>query len=216
MEALLLKSIKNAIKHWYIPLLVGLFFVVVSVVAFTSPISSFLALAILFSLSFLFGGIAEIIFSVSNRHQLENWGWSLAFGIITSIVGILLLLNFALSMTFLAFYIGFVILFRSIAAISFALDVKKYGSRDWGWLLAFGILGAVFSFILLWNPLFAGLSIVVLVSLSFLFSGLFSIYFAFQLRKLHKHSKELSPKLHERFVELQEDIRREWDGSETL
>ena len=210
MNSLFLKSIKNAIKNWYIPLLVGLFFVVVSIVAFTSPMSSFIALSILFSLSFLFGGFAEIIFSVSNRDQMENWGWSLSLGIVTLIVGILLLLNPNLSMAILSFYIGFIILFRSIAAISFALDVKKYGSKNWGGLLALGILGALTSFILIWNPLFAGLSAVILVGLSFLFAGLFSIYLSFQLQKLHKSSKKISAGLRERYEKLEEDLRKEW------
>lgn len=211
MENLFLKSIKSAIKHWYIPVLVGLLFIIVSVVAFTSPVGSFLTLAILFSLSFLFGGISEVIFSIANRHHLENWGWSLAFGIVTLVVGILLVINPALSMNTLAFYIGFVILFRSISSISFALDVKRYGSKNWGGLLILGILGTIFSFILLWNPVFAGMSIVILVALNFLFGGVFSVYLGLQLRKLHKHSKELSPKLKERFLQLQEDIREEWD-----
>ncbi|MFD1283278.1 HdeD family acid-resistance protein [Mesonia ostreae] len=80
-----------------------------------------------------------------------------------------------------------------ISSISFALDVKRYESKSWGGLLIFGILGAIFSFILLWNPAFAGLSVVWLIGLSFLFGGLFSIFFALQLRKLHKYSKKLVP-----------------------
>lgn len=209
METLLLKSIKHAVKYWYIPLLVGLLFVIVSIIVFASPLSSLVTLSILFALSFLFGGLAETGFSIANRRQMENWGWSLAFGIITLAVGILLLLNTALSITALAIYIGFVILFRSIAAISFSLDIKKYGGRQWAGLLVFGIIGTVFSFILLWNPLFAGMSVVILIGLSFLFGGLFSIFFAFQLRKLRKHTKELSAKLQDRIHELQEDIRKE-------
>ena len=209
MNTPFLKSIRNAIKYWYMPLLVGLFFLIVSIVVFTSPLTSFGALAILFSLSFLFGGISEIIFSVSNRGQLDNWGWSLAFGIITLLVGFLLLVNPILSMAVLAFYIGFLILFRSIAAMSFAIDIKKYGSRNWGGLLALGILGAVTSFILLLNPVFAGISAVFFVALSFLFTGLFSIYFSFQLRKLHKSSKKLSSKIREGFKDLAEEIHEE-------
>ncbi|MDT7827533.1 HdeD family acid-resistance protein [Pricia sp. S334] len=209
METQLLKSIKDAIKHWYVPLLVGIFFVIVSIVVFSSPMTSLLTLSILFAISFLLGGIAEIVFSVTNRHQLDNWGWSLAFGIITLIAGLLLFMNPGLSVITLAFYVGFVVLFRSVAAISFSLDLKRYGSDNWGWLLAFGILGAIFSFILLWNPLFAGMGAVVLVALSFLFAGLFSILFALQLRKLHKASKELSPELRQRYEALAEDIRRE-------
>jgi len=206
-----LNSIKNSIKHWYIPLLVGILFVIISIVVFTSPMGSLLTLSLFFALSFLFGGISEIVFAIANRDQLENWGWSLAFGIITFVVGISLVSHPALSLTVLAFYIGFLLLFRSIASISFALDVKKHGSKNWGGLLVFGILGAIVSFILIWNPVFAGMSVVILVAMSFLFAGLFSILLSLQLRKLHKSSKQISAKLRERYDDLMVEIRDEWD-----
>lgn len=211
METSFLKTIKNTIKHWYIPVLVGVFFVIVSVVTFTRPAGSLLALSLLFAWSFLFGGLSEIIFSVANKDQLSNWGWSLAFGIVTFVVGLLLMINPALSMTALAFYIGFVILFRSISTIGFAIDIKKYGSKNWVGLLVLGIVGTIVSFILLWNPLFAGMSVVVLVALSFLFAGLFSILLGFQLRTLHKSSKKISAKLAQRYDDLMKEIRDEWD-----
>ncbi|MDD3527170.1 MAG: hypothetical protein PHX39_09510, partial [Bacteroidales bacterium] len=56
----------------------------------------------------------------------------------------------------------------------------------------------------------AGLSVVIFIGLSFLFAGLFSIIFSFQLRKLHRRSKVLSAELKARFDELQEAIREEW------
>ena len=212
MQSLFLNSIKNSIKHWYIPLLVGILFIVVSIVAFTSPVTSLLTLSVLFALSFLFGGLSEIIFSIVNRNQLDNWGWSLAFGILTFIIGISLVSHPALSITVLAFYVGFLLLFRSIASIGFAMDVKKYGSKNWIGLLIFGILGAIVSFFLIWNPVFAGMSVVILVALSFLFAGIFSILLAFQLRKLHKLSKEISPQIQERINQLKRDIDKEWDN----
>ncbi len=209
MNTSFLGSLKQSIKHWYIPLLVGILFVIISIVAFTSPASSLLALSLIFALSFLFGGLSEIVFSIANRNRLDNWGWSLAFGIITFLIGTSLVMHPALSLTVLAFYIGFLLLFRSISSISFALDIKKHGSKSWGGLLIFGILGAIVSFILIWNPLFAGMSVVILVALSFLFTGLFSILLSFQLRKLHKNSKVISAKLKSRYEELMEEIRKE-------
>lgn len=211
MENLFLKSIKEVIKHWYIPLLVGIFFVIVSIVAFTSPESSLITLSILFALSFLLGGISEVVFSITNKSQIENWGWSLAFGLITAIVGFLLLIQPIVSLAIMAFYIGFVILFRSVGAISFAIDIKRYGSKNWGGLLVLGVLGILFSFILIWNPVFAGLSIVILIALSFLLTGMFSIFLALQLRKLHKNSKVISERLKERYEDLMKDIREEWN-----
>ncbi|MCG2429813.1 HdeD family acid-resistance protein [Aequorivita xiaoshiensis] len=212
MQTSFLQSIKDAIKHWYIPLFVGLLFVILSVVVFSSPVGSMLTLSIFFALSFLFSGLSEIIFSIANRDRLDNWGWSLAFGILTFVVGVSLISHPALSITVLAFYIGFLLLFRSISSISFALDLKKYGSKNWGGLLVFGILGAIVSFLLIWNPLVAGLSVVVLVALSFLFAGIFSILLAFQLRKIHKATKGISEDLKNRYAILMEDIRKEWDS----
>lgn len=209
MQTPFLDSIKKSVKHWYIPLVVGALFIILSIVVFTSPLSSLLTLSVFFALSFLFGGLSEVIFSIANRNQLDNWGWSLVFGIITVIIGFSLVIHPALSIGVLAFYIGFLLLFRSISSISFAIDIKKYGSKNWVGLLIFGILGAIVSFFLIWNPVFAGLSIVVLIALSFLFAGLFSIFLSFQLRKLHKSSKEISANLKERYDVLMEEIRTE-------
>src|SRR5690625_3521100 len=99
MPHLFFNSIRKAIKHWYLPLLVGLFFIVVSIIVFTSPMTSFVALALLFSISFLLSGIAEMIFALTNKDQLRNWGWALGFGIITTLVGVLLILDTELSMS---------------------------------------------------------------------------------------------------------------------
>lgn len=211
MRTQFLNSIKDTVKHWYIPLIVGILFVGLSILVFSSPLSSLLTLSIFFAITFLFGGISEIIFSVVNRHRLENWGWALAFGIITTLIGGLLILNPQLSLAALLFYVGFTILFRSIGAISFALDVKRYGSKNWGLLLAFGIIGAVVSFFLIWNPAFAGISVVILVAMGFLLGGLFNIYFSIQLRRVHKNMKQISPELRERYLKLEEDLKKEWN-----
>lgn len=211
MGTAFLKTIKQTVKHWYIPLLVGIFFVIVGIVVFTSPASSLKALSLLFALSFLIGGLSEIIFSIANKEELDNWGWSLTFGIITLLVGVLLLIKPALSITALAFFIGFVILFRSLSTIGFAMDVKKYGSKKWSRLLVLGIIGTIISFLLIWNPAFAGMSVVVLVALSFLFAGLFNIFFSLQLRKIQHSSKKISAKLKERYDDLMVEIRKEWE-----
>lgn len=190
METLYRNRIENALKHWYVPLVIGIIFIGVGILTFTSPLTSLVALGFLFSLAFIFGGLAEIVFAVSNRDQLANWGWSLAFGIFTLVVGILLFLDPALSIATLSFYVGFVILFRSISAIGYAIDLKRYGSSSWVGLLILGIIGSIFAFLLLWNPLFAGMSVVLLVALSFIFGGLFNIIFAFQLKRLHNYVED--------------------------
>ena len=77
------KTVKNTVKYWYIPLIIGLTFIGTGIYTLVSPLESYVALSIIFSLSFLFSGLAEMVFSVANRDEIDNWGWTLAFGILT-------------------------------------------------------------------------------------------------------------------------------------
>lgn len=121
------KTVRNSIKYWYVSLLVGILFLIVEIYTFVTPLESYVALSVLFSVSFLASGVAEIIFSISNKNEIEGWGWNLAFGILTLITGVLLLMNPAISITTLPFYIGFLLMFRSIMGISYAIELKNYG-----------------------------------------------------------------------------------------
>lgn len=185
MENSLFKKVEKAIDYWYILLLVGLLFVGIGVWSFVTPLGAYLTLAFLFSISFLVSGIFEVIFALSNRKNIDNWGWTLASGIVGLIVGILLVINPLISITLLPMYVGFVILFRSVTAIGIAFNLKSYAVSEWKNLLALGILGTIFSLLLLWNPLFAGLSLVYWTAFAFIAIGLFYIYFSFKLKRIH-------------------------------
>lgn len=206
MRKSMFKTFNDTIKHWYIPAIVGSIFIVVGIYTFASPATSYVALSILFSLSFLFSGISEIVFSLTNRNEMDNWGWVLAFGILTTVIGGLLLSNPAVSMATLTFYVGFLILFRSISALSFSLDLRDYGISDWGALMALGVIGLIFSIIMIWNPAFAGMTIVIWTGLAFITTGIFSLYMAFKLKKLNELPQKMSEDLKLRHRQLQQEI----------
>ncbi len=186
METQILTNLKKSIKHWYLSLIVGIIFIAVGIWVFLTPVSSYITLAILFAVMFLVTGIIEISFAIGNRKELSNWGWTLAVGIIDLLVGILLVAQPGISILVLPIYVGFAVMFRSISAISWSVELKNLGVLSWGNLLAVGILGLLFSFILLWNPMFAGMTIVVCTALAFIFIGCFYIYLSVRLRKLSK------------------------------
>ncbi|MFV0590105.1 MAG: HdeD family acid-resistance protein [Draconibacterium sp.] len=186
METQFENVIKQTGKNWWVPLLIGILLIITGVWTLFSPAASYVALSILFSTIFLISGILEIYFAVANRNEMHNWGWNLAFGILTTIFGLLLLINPEISMVTLPFYVGFIIMFRSIMAIGWATDLRSIPGVRSGNIMILAILGLIFSFILLWNPLFAGLTIVIWTGLGFLFVGGSSINLSFQLRKFHK------------------------------
>ena len=204
-----LKTVRNTINYWYLPLVSGIIFIAVGIYVFTTPTESYLALSIIFSWSFLIVGIFESYFAIANREEMDNWGWTLALGLFILIIGIILIMNRELSMVTLPLYVGFLILFRSLAAISLSFELKNYYVMDWGNLLAMGILGTIISFILIWNPLFAGLSIVVWTGLGFIITGFYSIFFSFKLKKIKDLPSSLSKEIKQRYEEVKNEISGE-------
>lgn len=211
--ATFLKTIKKTVKHWYVPAIIGVLLIVFGIYIFTTPLETYGTLTMLFSLSFLFSGIAETLFSVQNRKIIEGWGWYLTGGIFNSVIGLMLLSRPEISAFTLPLLVGFTLMFRSIQGLGFSFELKNYGSLKWGNLAIASILGLVFSIILLFNPIFTGISLVVMTALAFIFSGITGIVLGFQLKKLKalpsKIRKELNEKIEVLKKEYYEEIERE-------
>ena len=59
-----LEAAAYSIKHWYLPLLIGLVLLLLGIYVFITPLASYLALSLIFSISFLVSispGIEQII-----------------------------------------------------------------------------------------------------------------------------------------------------------
>lgn len=212
METLLLKKVANAVKHWYLHLIIGIVLIVTGIWTFSRPMYSYFALTIVFSVSFLISGIAEIVFATSNRKLMGNWGWTLALGILTTILGLLLISNPAISALTLPLYIGFMLMFHSIWAIGSAIDVKGYGIPGWVTLLVIGILGVIFSFFIIWNPAFGGLTLIVWTGLALISGGAFNLYLAVKLKKVRKKWNQVSEAARNRLEEAQRLFLEEVNG----
>jgi uncharacterized membrane protein HdeD (DUF308 family) len=184
MTTSILATTKSVIKRWYLILLVGVVFIAAGIWVMSTPLSAYLALSILFSVSFFIIGLMEVLFAIANHKEMKGWGWTLVFGLFNLLISFILFYDPLISITTLPLYVGFVVLFRSITTIGVSLDTENYGTPGKGSLLALGILGVFFSFILLWNPAFAGLSLVIWTAIALITAGIYSIYFSFLLKKL--------------------------------
>lgn len=200
------KFIKNSIKHWYILLIIGILFVGLAFFSFTRPLDAYLTLAILFGATFLLAGLLEVIFAIVNRKEIDNWGWSLISGLLTLIVGKILIAYPGITMVTLPLIIGFAMLFKSISAIGHSIDLKKYKVADWGYLLALGILGTIFSNFIIWHPLVGGLAVGIWIGLTFLTIGLYSIFLSLKMKNLKKLPGKISGELKEKFEAIQKEI----------
>lgn len=211
MNNLFLKQIKHSVKHWYLHLIIGLIFIAAGIWAFTYPVQSYAALTIVFSISFLISGIMEILFATANRKVMENWSWTLVLGVFTTLVGIMLIANPAISAVTLPLYVGFMLMLHSFWAIGSAFDLKGYGVTGWQFSLLLGVLGVVFAFLLIWRPAIGGITLVIWTGLALIASGVFNLFLSNNMRKIHKHWDEISAttrtKLEEAHILLWEEYK---------
>lgn len=203
--ATFLKTIRNTVKHWYVSAIIGVLFIAFGLYVFTVPVEAYESLVLLFSLSFLISGILDIWFSVENRDELEGWGWYLASGILSLLIGILLFAKPLTAAAVLPVFVGFVLLFRSFQGLGFAFELKNYGVMNWGNLAILSILGIVFSIILLANPIFTGLSLVVFTVLTFIFVGISAIVLSFQLKQLKTFPTKVKKDLKDKIDDLKDE-----------
>ena len=181
-----IEKIDFAIRYWWLSLVLGILFIVLAIWLLMNPLASFAALSILFSVFMLISGIFEVVLAVSNKDIISSWGWYLAGGLIDLIIGIILIASPGLSMAVLPFILAFWLMFRGISGIGNAIDLRRYGSRNWGWYLFIAILAILCSIGIIWIPAAGALSFVFITAYAFLIFGIFRIVVAFELKKLHK------------------------------
>lgn len=181
------KQVESKLKYWYLLLIFGLILIYLGYLAFTTPEQTFLVIAVFFSYGFMLSGLIEVIYSLINRQYLHNWGWYLALGILTFIVGVQLLTHPSLSVMLLTFYIGFWLLFRSMMYISSAIDLKKSNSGNWISVLILGILGVFFSIFLIWNPVLTSIAVSVWIGCALITLGLLQIILSFSLKRIKEN-----------------------------
>lgn len=203
------KMLSNAVKHWYLPLIAGIIFIGLGIMVFYTPLESYLALAFIFSISFFASGVSEMFFAGSNRNKMDGWGWHLGMGMLTAIFGLILINNPTISLVTLPFIVGFVVMFRSVTAISTSLDMRNHLVKDWGILLALGIFGVIFSFILIASPGFSGFSLVFWTGMALIVQGVYSFYYSIRLKKIQKLAKSLPDELKAKLHLVQEEIKDE-------
>ncbi len=203
-----INDVAGSVKHWYLYMIVGALFLIVGVYMLFVPVESYVALSLLFAIMFIVAGVASVVYSISNREELSGWGWVLALGILSILMGVLMLIHPGLSMVTLAFLVGFTVLFQSASMFGYSFEMKDQGVSDWWVVMTLGVLGMIFAFILLFNPQFAGLSLVVWTAMAFMIIGFMEIYVSFKLKGVKKGFKNMTKPFTDAADDLQKGAKK--------
>jgi uncharacterized membrane protein HdeD (DUF308 family) len=189
--ATVVNTIRNGIKNWWWFLIIGLMSLVAGSAILAKPAEGYISLSILFSLIMAGTGFSQIVFAISSRHSMKNWGWTLVSGILDFVLGTFLMIYPLLTMVTLPFIVGFYLVFRAMYLIGASIELSSFGIKGWGWVLTGGILVLALGFLTLYYPAAGALGIIACSGYAFIVSGIFNIVLAFQLKSFKTDIKKI-------------------------
>ena len=172
--------------NWWLVFLISLIILVLSVWVMVKPVEAFAGLVLLFAWSIMVSGWLNVIFAIQNRKSLDSWLWFLFLGILEIVLSIGLFLQPHITALALIVYVGFWLIFKAVMNITYSVEIKKIGFKDWWIVLLGGILTLIFAFLMIINPVFGALTVTYLTGISLMLAGLFGVFLSFKLRRIEK------------------------------
>lgn len=151
----------------------GIALIVIGILALLMPGIAALATALTLGWLLILAGIVEIFHAFQTRRR-PGFGWKLAAGIITLIVGFCFFVFPVAGIATLALWIGAFIFAGGVVRLILAFRVRP--AKGWGWVLFDGILAIVIGGLIAWGwPASSIAFIGLLTGFWLLFSGIWRI-----------------------------------------
>ncbi|MBP2097366.1 HdeD family acid-resistance protein [Enterococcus rivorum] len=166
-------------NHWGY-LLIGILYLLVSLLVFRNPAESLLALTIVFAVTAIIAGVVEITVNYKEKKEYgAKANFSIFMGVVDILIGIFFLWNFSAGMVALPIIFAIWFIVGSVANL-FTLDFAKMISNGYYWFsLIVNILSIIVGGILLFHPILLIATVTFLVGCYFLINGILAIIVAF-------------------------------------
>lgn len=159
-------------------LCIGIIMIILGIYICINPVISLVALALYIGAAFIVAGIGYAISSFS-----QESAWKLFVGIFNIFIGLFLVAN--LGITTASLPAVFAVWCLAIGTIHIIRAFRSYKtSLPWGNSLIIGILGVIFSFLIMAHPVIGAFTITTLIGLYIIMYGIFSVIEYWYLSKI--------------------------------
>jgi len=170
-------------RHWWVPVIRGIFAIVFGIIAFVYPGLTIATLVLFFGAWVLIDGIFRIVGAIGHRASDPDWGWQLVIGILGIVVGLLTFHAPQITALALVIYIAAWPLMIGASEIAIAVKMRREIKGEW-FLIIMGLASIVFAVLLLWNPIAGAAAVIWLIAWYAVVIGILAIFFGFRLRSL--------------------------------
>lgn len=167
----------------------GVILILSGVFCFANPGETFLSIAFLLGCAILLSGLSGTFayIWISRKREISN---SLMIeGMLSIILGILVLSNQLLADAAIPVFFGMWVLFSGIIRVVVAFERRKSGRAELLWVLILGLIGVAAGLYAFFNTVLFAFSVVMLVGILFVVQGVNVLLFGINLSFL-SHRKE--------------------------
>lgn len=176
------------VKHWWLMMLAGILCLAAGIAVFVFPLESYVTLSLLAGILMLVVGAAQLIVASTSSNYLTMRGYVLVGGVVDLLLGFILCIYPALTVTFLPVMLGIWMMYHSFMIIAFGGDLETFRVNGSGWTVLGGVLLLILSLVVLINPFSAGIAAVVILSgVGLLVLAFLLCWMSVILRDVHKN-----------------------------
>ncbi len=169
--------------RWWIPVTVGVLAIIAGILALVWPAPTLFAVGLLFGIYLLFAGFGELLLAFSHETRSTFMRvLSGLLGVLTLIVGFVLLVRPGASVVVAAFTLGLWFLVSGSVQVAKGITVRE--SRAWNLIL--GVIGVVAGIAIVAQPGIGVITLIYVVSIALLLQGVALIVLGFGLKSADK------------------------------
>jgi uncharacterized membrane protein HdeD (DUF308 family) len=172
-------------RTWWIPLVQGISALVIGLLLLTRPAPTLVLLTIFLGAYWLVGGVFDAVGAVSRRASDRHWAFALAGGVLSGIVGLLLIgqpvLGALVTSLTLVTLIAIGAVVSGILSVVWAVRVRREIHGE-GWIMLLGVMSILLGIALLMSPLLSAIALIQVAAAFAILGGIAGIVTAFRLR----------------------------------
>jgi uncharacterized membrane protein HdeD (DUF308 family) len=169
-------------RTWWVFLIGGIAAVIFGVLALMEPVTAWFVVSVFFAASVLVDGVFNVVGSVQHREK-DGWWIMLLIGVLGIVVGGFALLNPPVSMMAFLYLVALQAIMLGVFLVMLGYKVRAATQREWILYLT-GALSVLFGILVIANPVAGSLSVISLIAMWALVTGVLKILFAFRVRNL--------------------------------
>ena len=159
-------DVRAATGGWWLVLLTGLLSVVVGIVVLAKPGDSLETMAVIVGVFILIDGLLEL--AASLMHGTQSRGMVALLGVLSAIVGVLLIRHPVGGVTFVTLLIGIWLIAAGVIRFAAAFEVDEHR----GWAIIVGVIELIAGIAVIADPNIGYATLALLVGFAFIINGL--------------------------------------------